>query len=89
MEREAQEIIRNAKQKATQEMEGLVEPLEAEFVANMKEHSTNTKLGYQKAAAAYLAGELAGDEEDTMLSNDGRFVSGYYAYDHNCSPRNV
>src|SRR5215472_5333884 len=39
----------------------LIEPLEAEFVADMKELSTKTKLGYEKATEAYLAGE--GDTE--------------------------
>jgi isopropylmalate/homocitrate/citramalate synthase len=61
VEREAQEIIRNARQKAAQGMEDLIEPLEAEFVADMKELSTKTKLGCEKATEAYLAGE--GDTE--------------------------
>ena len=33
--------------------------------------------------------QLADDEEDTVLTNDGRFVSGCYAFDENLSPRNV
>ena len=33
--------------------------------------------------------QLADDEEDTVLSNDGRFVSGCYAFDENLVPRNV
>jgi hypothetical protein len=32
---------------------------------------------------------LAADEEDTVLSNDGRFVSAVYTLDENFSPRNV
>jgi hypothetical protein len=32
---------------------------------------------------------LADDEEDTVLSNDGRFVWGGYALDENDTPRNV
>ena len=33
--------------------------------------------------------QLADDEEGTVLTNDGRFVSGCYAFDENLSPRNV
>jgi hypothetical protein len=38
---------------------------------------------------ATIAVMLASDEEDTVLANDGRFVSGCYAYDENVAPRNV
>jgi hypothetical protein len=36
-----------------------------------------------------IAAQLASDEDDTVLSSDGRFVSGYYAYDEDGNPRNV
>ena len=36
-----------------------------------------------------IAAQLAGDEEDTVLTGDGRFVSGCYALDENLAPRNV
>jgi hypothetical protein len=32
---------------------------------------------------------LAEAEEDTVLTNDARFVSACYAYDQNDTPRNV
>jgi hypothetical protein len=36
-----------------------------------------------------IAAQLAEDEEDTVLTGDGRFVSGRYALDENLAPRNV
>jgi hypothetical protein len=36
-----------------------------------------------------IAARLTGDEEDTVLTGDGRFVSGCYAYNENLSPRNL
>jgi hypothetical protein len=36
-----------------------------------------------------IAAQLAGDEEDTVLTGDRRFVSGCSAIDENLVPRNV
>lgn len=33
--------------------------------------------------------QLLGDEQDTVLTNDGKFVSAVYALDENLSPRNL
>jgi hypothetical protein len=47
-------------------MKDLIEPLEAQLVADMKELSTKTDLGYEKATAAYLAGEGDADYKRHM-----------------------
>lgn len=67
-ERQIKEIIRNADQKAAQKIREVIEPLEAQFSAEMKELSTKTELGYLKASAAYLAGGSDPDYERHMKS---------------------
>src|SRR5262249_16259540 len=52
-----QEIIRESEREATHEIKDLIAALEAKLVADMKELAAKTDLGYQKATAAYLAGE--------------------------------
>jgi hypothetical protein len=56
-QRQTEEIIRDAKQKVPQEARTFIEPLETQFAADMRDLSAKTELGYDKAAAAYLAGE--------------------------------
>ena len=55
IQQKAQEIIREAEQEAAQEIKDLIEPLEAQLVADMKELAAETDFGYEKATAAYLA----------------------------------
>ena len=43
-----------------------MDPLEAKFSAEMKELSTKTDLGYEKASAAYFANESDPDYERHM-----------------------
>jgi hypothetical protein len=60
------ETVRRVDRQMAQDFSQFIESREAQLVADMKELSAKSKLGYQKVSAAYLAGEGDPDYERHM-----------------------
>jgi hypothetical protein len=59
-------IAERVTRETSKEFSEIMDPLEAKFSAEMKELSTKTDLGYEKASAAYFANESDPDYERHM-----------------------
>jgi hypothetical protein len=65
-EEKVKDITQRVGHQVDKEVRQFMEPLEAQLNAQMKELSTKSELGYQKASAAYLAGEGDPDYKRNM-----------------------